>query len=38
MYKQILKNMMEHKLETFVEFMFVVTIFGAGWVFLVVTP
>jgi hypothetical protein len=37
MYKEILKNMMENKLETIVEFMFVITIFGAGWVFLVVT-
>jgi len=37
MYKEILKNMMENKLETFVEFMFVVTMFGAGWGFLVVT-
>tara|TARA_B100000780_G_C20656968_1_gene261585 strand:- start:293 stop:409 length:117 start_codon:yes stop_codon:yes gene_type:complete len=37
MLKEILKNMMENKLETFVEFMFVVTMFVAGWVFLVVT-
>jgi len=37
MLKEILKNMMENKLETFVDFMFVVALFGAGWFFLVAT-